>query len=128
MTRRWFLVGTLIVSVLSLGACLRSVEVNPEDAIAASEHYGNIRIEDEEGIFYYAQSIEEGEEGFYLLNMVKVVDDGVVKYVNEHSVPKETIVAVHYYENNRWIVAGLVTATALFIVWLYYSINTSIFD
>jgi len=126
--RRWVLILLTLAVALALGGCLRSVAVNPEDAVAASEHFGNIRIEDEQGVFYYAQSLEEGEEGFYTLNMVKIVDDGVADYVNEHHLAEDKIVAIHYYENNRWVVAGLTTATVLFLIYLYYSINTSIFD
>jgi hypothetical protein len=128
MKRSWVSIVSVLLCVLNLGACVRSVEVNPEDAVEASEHFGNIRIVDKRGIEYYAQSIEEGEEGYYTLNMVQIVDDGVSKYVNEYSIAKASIVKVHYFENNRWIVGGALTALAVFMIYLYYSINTSIFD
>ena len=40
----------------------------------------------------------------------------------------DAIVSVEYYKNNRWVIAGALTALSLFILWLYYSINTTLFD
>ena len=121
----------LIVSILilpALGACLRAVEISPENAVDSAGHLGNIKVETKSGILYYAQSIEEGEAGFYRLIMVKVVDDGVKSWKTELALPKASVVSIHYYENNKWLVGGTIAVTSLFIVWLYYKINTSVFD
>ena len=128
MLRRWVTVGITLFSTLLTGACLRAVEVSPEDALAASEHYGNILIEDQDGILYYAQSIEEGEEGFFKLNMVKVVNDGVDRYLNEQTIAKEEITSIKYYKNNRWVTIGALAALSVFILYIYYSVNTSLLD
>jgi len=128
MLRRWVTVGITLFSTLLTGACLRAVEVSPEDALAASEHYGNILIEDKDGILYYAQSIEEGEEGFFKLNMVKVVNDGVDRYLNEQTIAKEEITSIKYYKNNRWVTIGALAALSVFILYIYYSVNTSLLD
>ncbi len=128
MTVRRLILGLCLLIAPALSGCLRSVEISPENAIAASDHLGNIRIEDEEGIIYIAQSIEEGEEGFYLLNMVKVIDDGVPKWETEYSLPKDRVTKIHYYQNNKWVTGTAIASASLFMVWLYYKINTTIFD
>lgn len=125
--RRWVPVGLTLLAVLAAG-CAREVVVSTEDALAATDHYGNIRVVDKWGIVYLTQSLGETDEGDYLLQMVKVVDDGVVDYLQEHTVRREDVVSISYYEQNRWTVIGLVTGTALFMVWLYYKLNTSVFD
>ncbi len=85
MTVRWLLLGLCLLLALALGGCLRAVEISPDNAMEASDHLGNIKIEVESGVIYYAQSIEEGDEGFYRLVMVKVVDDGVPRWENERA-------------------------------------------
>jgi hypothetical protein len=128
MTVRRLLLGLCLLVIPLLGGCLRSVEISPENALDAAEHLGNIKLEDENGILYYAQSIEEGEEGYFLLTMVKVVDDGVASWEHEFQLAKESVVSIHYFENNKWVVGSAIAAASLFMIWLYYEINTSVFD
>ncbi|MCB9514676.1 MAG: hypothetical protein H6693_00595 [Candidatus Latescibacteria bacterium] len=130
MTRRWVGVGLTLLMLLTTGACMRTMEVNPEDAAAelAESGVGNIRIVDKNGIVYLAQSLTETEEGNYLLETVERIDDGVSEYFVDTTIPRDDVVSVHYSKVNTWVVAGMVTATSLFMVWLYYKINTSVFD
>jgi hypothetical protein len=128
MKRSWPLIALILFLLPAASGCLRSVEMSSDDALEAADHYGNIRIEDRWGMVYLAQSIDENEDGDYLLTMVKVIDDGVIDYQNEHLVKRDDVTSIKYYQNNRWMVVGAVTGTALFMGWLYFKINTSVFD
>lgn len=128
MMRRWLLLALTLPLLLVSTGCIRSVELNSDDALEASDHHGNIRIEDRRGIIYVAQSIDETDEGDYLLTMVKVIDDGVLDYQQEFMIARADVVSIRYYENNRWVVGTMLTGMSLFMIWLYYKINTSVFD
>lgn len=128
MKRSWPLIALILFLLPAASGCLRSVEISSDDALDAEEHYGNIRIEDRWGMVYVAQSIDENDDGDYLLTMVKVIDDGVIDYKNEHLVLRDDVTTIKYYRNNRWLVTGMVAGTALFMGWLYFKINTSVFD
>ncbi len=128
MKRSWPLIALILMLLPAASGCLRSVEISSNDALEASDHYGNIRVEDRWGMVYVAQSIDENEDGDYLLTMVKVIDDGVIDYRNEHLVKRDDVTSIKYYKNNRWMVVGMVAATTLFMGWLYFKINTSVFD
>ncbi len=128
MKRSWPLIALILMLLPAASGCLRSVEISSNDALEASDHYGNIRVEDRWGMVYVAQSIDENEDGDYLLTMVKVIDDGVIDYRNEHTVKRDDVISIKYYQNNRWMVVGMVAATTLFMGWLYFKINTSVFD
>jgi hypothetical protein len=129
MTRRWVGVG-LTLLLLATGACTRTMEVNPEDAATelADKGVGNVRVVDKQGIVYLAQALTETEDGNYLLETVERIDDGVSEYLTDLTLRKSEVVSVRYSKVNRWAVGGMVTATSLFMVWLYYKINTDVFD
>ncbi|MCP5071262.1 MAG: hypothetical protein GY946_32275, partial [bacterium] len=59
MKRSWPMIALILILLPAVGGCLRSVEMNSDDALDAAEHYGNIQIEDRWGIVYVAQSIDE---------------------------------------------------------------------
>ncbi len=120
--------ATFTLSLFTLSGCIRSVEINPEEALAEGSYRGNVRVEDAKGVIYNAQAISETEEGDYLLEMVDVIDDGVVDREIEVVLAKADVVSIKYTENNRWATVGLVGGVSLFMVWLYYKINTSVFD
>ncbi|MBN2169959.1 MAG: hypothetical protein JW819_01405 [Candidatus Krumholzibacteriota bacterium] len=134
MTRRWVTLGLTLLAALALGGCLRTVELNPEtlqpeDVDAATAHYGNVHFLDKRGIDYFAQSFEVSEDGgSFLLKMVEVVDDGVHTNEVDVALPRGSVVSIRYSENSPWILGSLVTGTALFMVYLYYKINTDVFD
>ncbi len=128
MKRSWPLIALILMLLPAASGCLRSVEISSNDALEASDHYGNIRVEERWGMVYVAHSIAETEDGDYLLTMVKVIDDGVIDYRNEHTVKRDDVISIKYYQNNRWMVVGMVAATTLFMGWLYFKINTSVFD
>ncbi|MCP4546151.1 MAG: hypothetical protein GY835_06770 [bacterium] len=129
MKRSWILVGLMCILPLALGGCLTAVELSPENAMDAGEQNVNILIEDINGLSYVAQGIEyDGETDGYKLFQVEITNDGVVSNELELFLPKEQVVSVKYYKNNKWMVATLVTGASIFLVWLYYSINTSVFD
>ena len=128
MTRRWLAITLLLLTLTATGACLRSVELNPEDTPSGTALRGNIRLVDKDGIIYVAQALTVTDAGDYRLEMVERIEDGVAEYVIETTLPQADVVSVRTSETNRWAVAGLVTATSLFMVWLYYKINTSVFD
>ena len=134
MTRRWALLGLTLLAALALGGCLRTVELNPEtiqaeDVDAAAEYHGNVHFLDKQGIDYYAQSFELSEDGgSFLLKMVEVVDDGVHTNEVDVALPRAAVVSISYSENSPWVLGSLVTGTALFMVYLYYKINTDVFD
>jgi hypothetical protein len=128
MIRRWFAIALTLLTLTATGACLRSVELNPEDTPAGTAMRGNIRLVDKDGVVYHAQSLTVTDTGDYRLEMVERVEDGVGEYLIETVLPQADVVSIRSNQTNRWAVAGLVTATALFMVWLYYKINTSVFD
>jgi hypothetical protein len=128
MMRRWFAIATLLLTLVATGACLRSVELNPEDTPAGTAIRGNIRLVDKDGVVYLAQTLTVTDTGDYRLEMVERIDDGVPERLIETTLPQADVVSIRSNQTNRWAVAGLVTATALFMVWLYFKINTSVFD
>ncbi len=128
MTRRWLAITLLLLTLTATGACLRSVELNPEDTPSGTALRGNVRLVDKDGVIYVAQALTVTDTGDYRLEMVERIEDGVAEYVMETTLPQASVVSVRTSETNRWAVAGLVTATSLFMVWLYYKINTSVFD
>jgi hypothetical protein len=126
--RRWTAIALTLFAVAGAGACLHSVELNPEDTPSGTALRGNIRLVDRDGVVYIAQSLTVTDTGDYRLEMVERITDGVSEYLVETTLPQAEVVSVRSRQTNRWAVAGLVTATALFMVWLYYKINTSVFD
>ncbi|MBM4118498.1 hypothetical protein FJ251_12330 [bacterium] len=128
MLRRWLAIALTLLTLSGTGACLRAVEVNPEETPSGTALRGNIRVVDRDGIVYIAQSLRVTESGDYLLEMVERIDDGVSEVLMETTLPRAEVVSIRRSETNRWAVAGLVAGTALFMVWLYYKINTSVFD
>lgn len=134
MTRRWAPLGLTLLAALALAGCMRTVELDPEtlqaeDVEAAEEHHGNVYFLDKQGVEYFAQSFELSEDGDgFLLKMVEVVDDGVHTTEVDVALPRQSVVAIRYSENSPWVLGSLVTGTALFMVYLYYKINTDVFD
>ena len=129
MKRAWVLVAMLILLPLMMGGCMRAMDLNPENAMPPEDHCGYIHFTADDGVIYQAQSFDYDQESEnYLLYMVKITNDGVESSEVEMSLPKEDVVAIQYYTNNKWLTAGLVGGAAVFLVWLYYSINTSVFD
>ena len=130
MTRRWpWALPALLMIALAAGGCLRSVEIEPADVTAESEIIGNVLAIDKKGVHYHAQSFFVTPTGDSLrLIMVEIVDDGVVSRTPGLTVAKQNIESFHYYQNDNRIVLGLVGAISLFMVFLYYKINTSLFD
>lgn len=128
MTRRRLLAALTLLTLFALGACTRSMELTPDESLDEGTYRGNIRVEDRKGVIYNAQAISETDEGDYLLEMVEVVNDGVVDHEIEVVLTRSQVVSIRYRETNRWAVVGMVTSVTVFMVWLYYKINTDVFD
>lgn len=128
MMRRWFAIATLLLTLAATGACVRSVQLNPEDTPAGTAIRGNIRLVDKDGVVYVAQALTVTDTGDYRLELVERIDDGVPVRLIETTLPQADVVSIRSDQTNRWAVAGVVTATVVFMVWLYYKINTSVFD
>jgi hypothetical protein len=129
MKRSWVLTALIPLLALALGGCLRSVEVNPEDLGEDAELVGHVKVTDKTGIEYKAQSLMNSEDGeSFLLQRVDVVNDGVKSQAEEYLLPKDQVKSIEYYKTNGWVVFGLVVAVGLFMVFLYYKINTDVFD
>jgi len=126
--KRWTAIVLMLLTLTATGACVRLVELNPEDTPSGTAMRGNIRLVDKDGVVYVAQALTVTDTGDYRLEMVERIEDGVPEFLMETTLAKAAVVSVRSSETNRWAVAGLVTATALFMVWLYYKINTSVFD
>ncbi|MDP6418078.1 MAG: hypothetical protein QF492_07185 [Candidatus Krumholzibacteria bacterium] len=112
----------LILLVLTIG-CVKTVDLNTEEAIGEVDHYGNIQILDDQGIRYFAQSIVEAAPDTLTLTLVRIVDDGVISHEQEYLLPLENVRSIRYRDNHVWIVGSSIAAMALFMTWLYYRIN-----
>ena len=128
MTRRPIPIVALLVLMMVLAGCVRTVELNPENvsaeqAEAAALHYGNIRVEDNMGVIYIAQTLVGADTDTLTMTLVRIVDDGVAKQVAEVILLKEKVVSIQYRENNPWMVGAAVAGTALLIATLYWNIN-----
>jgi hypothetical protein len=130
MKRSWALVAITFLSLMALCGCMtKTVVLDVDNVLDSSEHLGNIRFVDDKGLIYIAQAVEETDEGdTYRLLMAEVIDDGVRSNEMEVILAKKSIVSATYHENNKWVVGGMVTGTSVFLFWLYYKINTDVFD
>ena len=128
MTRRPIPIVALLVLLMALAGCVRTIELNPdhmsaEEAEAAAAHYGNIRVEDNMGVVYTAQTLQGADTDTLRMTLVEIVNDGVSRQVSEMILLKEKVVSIEYRENNPWMVTVAVTGTALLMAVLYWNIN-----
>ena len=120
----------ILVLVAMLGACVKSVDLNPElmteDEIADVENYvGSVRVETVNGIIYKAQTLKSAEGDSLHLVMVEMIDDGVSRNLPTVILPKDKLISIELQENNRGVVGGALVGIALMTLVLYYQINGS---
>jgi len=128
MSRFAILSLILLVAVMALAGCVRTVQINPEhvseeEAEAVAAHYGNIRVMDDMGVVYTAQTLSGADTDTLTLTLVEIVEDGVISHEAEMMLLTEKVVDIQYRKNNPWVVTAAVAGTGLLMAVLYWNIN-----
>jgi len=128
MSRSAILTLILLTAVMVLAGCVQSVRLDPEsvsaeEAEAVAAHYGNIRVEDDMGVVYTAQTLVGADTDTLTMTLVEIVDDGVISHEAEMILLSERVVDIQYRKNNPWVVTAAVAGTGLLMAVLYWNIN-----